>query len=104
MSKIAVLAKITAAPGKRDEVAAALAKMFPQAESEPGTELYILHDDAADGDVLWMYELYTDGDALQAHASSPAMLEAFGTFGGDLMGAPPELMMLNPRAAKGVAL
>lgn len=104
MPKIAVLAKITAAPGKRDEVAAAFDNMFSQVETEPGTELYILHDDSANGDVLWMYEMYVDGDALQAHSSSPAMLEAFGTFAGDLMGAPPELMILAPRGAKGVAL
>lgn len=104
MSKVAVIAKITAAPGKREEVAAALANMFPQVETEEGTEVYVLHDDAANADVLWMYELYRDGDALQAHSSSPAMLELFGVLGGDLMGAPPELSMLTPRQGLGVDL
>jgi quinol monooxygenase YgiN len=101
MSKTALIVKITAASGKRDDVAAALERMFPQVESEEGTELYILHDDVADPDVLWMYESYLDDEAFQAHSSSPAMAELLGAFGGDLMGAPPVLTILAPRRAKG---
>src|SRR5262245_28073032 len=101
MAKTALIVKITTAPGKRDEVAGKLDGLFQQVEQEEGTELYTLHDDAANPDVLWMYELYSDEAALQAHSSSPAMMEAFGTFGGDLMGAPPELIMVTPRRAKG---
>jgi quinol monooxygenase YgiN len=102
MSKVAVIAKITAAPGKREEVAAALTTMFAQVETEEGTEVYVLHDDNSNADVLWMYELYTDGDGLQAHSSSPAMLELFEVLGGDLMGAPPELSLLTPRQGLGL--
>jgi quinol monooxygenase YgiN len=101
MSKTAVIAKITCAAGKRDEVAAALDAMFTQVDQEPGTEVYVLHDDLGNPDVLWFYELYTDGDALQAHSTSPAMMELFGTFGGDLMGAPPEITLMTTRRAKG---
>jgi quinol monooxygenase YgiN len=101
MSKTALIVKITCAPGKRDDVAHALDSLFRQVETEEGTELYILHDDAANADVLWMYESYRDGDALQVHSSSPAMAELLGTFGGDLMGAPPELILVTPRRAKG---
>ena len=104
MSNIAVVVKITAAPGKRDEVAAGLAKMFPTVEDEAGTILYILNEDLGNADVLWMYEYYTDQAALDAHSSSPAMAELLGSLGGDLMGAPPELIMVNPIRAKGVAL
>jgi quinol monooxygenase YgiN len=101
MSKTALIVKITSAPGKRDEVAQALDGLFAEVEKEDGTEQYILHDDAANPDVLWMYELYRDGDALQVHSSSPAMAELMSTFGGDLMGAPPELILVTPRRAKG---
>ena len=75
--------------------------MFDQVQQEPGTEIYVLNDDAGNPDVLWMYELYADQDAFQAHSSSPAMMEFIGTFGGDLMGAPPELMMVTARRSKG---
>jgi quinol monooxygenase YgiN len=104
MSKISVLAKLTCASGKRDEVAAAFDAMLDQVESEAGTELYVLHDDIGDPDVLWVYELYTDQASLDAHSASEAMMALFGALGGDLMGAPPELMLLTPRGAKGVPL
>jgi quinol monooxygenase YgiN len=101
MSKTALIVKITCASGKRDEVAQALDGLFAEVEKEEGTELYILHDDAANPDVLWMYESYRDGDALQVHSSSPAMADLLGTFGGDLMGGPPELILVTQRRAKG---
>jgi quinol monooxygenase YgiN len=104
MSKISVLAKLTCASGKRDEVAAAFDAMLAHVESEPGTELYVLHDDIANPDVLWVYELYSDQAGLDAHSSSDAMMALFGALGGELMGAPPELMLLTPRGAKGVSL
>jgi quinol monooxygenase YgiN len=104
MSKVAMIAKITAAPGKRDEVTRALEAVFPHVEDEDGTELYLLHEDHSDGDVLWVYELYRDHDALQAHATSPAMGELMGALGGELVGAPPELIMLDPVRGKGYAV
>ena len=104
MSNIAVVVKITAAPGKRDEVADSLGNMFSAVEGEEGTLLYILNEDLGNPDVLWMYEYYADQAAFDAHASSPAMAELLGSLGGDLMGAPPELIMANPIKAKGVPL
>lgn len=104
MPKVAVIAKITSASGKRSEVIEHLKPMFPQADTEAGTELYVLHEDAANPDVLWMYELYADHEALQAHSSSEAMGGLLVALGGDLMGAPPELIILNPLQAKGVGL
>ncbi len=104
MSKIAVIAKITCAEGRRDEVAEALEAMFPQVDTEGGTEIYVLHQDLGHPEVLWMYELYTDEAGLQAHSTSPAMAELFTKLGGDLMGAPPELIMVSPVRAKGVDL
>jgi quinol monooxygenase YgiN len=104
MTKVGVIAKITAAEGRRDEVAEGLKKMIPTVEGEEGTELYILHEDTGSEDVLWMYELYRDAEALGTHSSSPAMAELMGALGGDLMGAPPELIVLHPVTAKGVDL
>lgn len=104
MSKVAVIAKITAASGKRADVIEQLKPMFPQAAAEAGTELYILHEDASDPDVLWMYELYTDHDALQVHSSSEAMGALIVALGGELMGAPPELIVLNPLQGKGAGI
>jgi quinol monooxygenase YgiN len=78
--------------------------MFPQVETEEGTELYVLHEDIGDANVVWFYELYTDMDALGAHSGSEAMGALMGSLGGDLVGAPPVLSIVSPINAKGVDL
>jgi len=103
MPKVAMIAKLTAADGKREELAAVLEKIFPAVEQEDGTEAYILNEDLGDDNVLWFYELYRDNDALGAHGSSDAMKEMLGGLGG-LVGAAPEMHMMLPRRAKGLAI
>ena len=103
MPKVAMVAKLTAVEGKREDLAAALEKIFPAVEQESGTEVYALHEDLGDPNVLWFYELYTDNDALGAHGSSDAMKEMLGGLGG-LIGAAPEMSIVQPRRAKGIAI
>jgi quinol monooxygenase YgiN len=103
MPKVAMIAKLTAADGKRDELAAVLEKIFPAVDQEDGTEVYALHDDLGEPNVLWFYELYRDNDAMGAHGSSDAMKEMIGGLAG-LVGAPPEMHMIEPRRAKGLAI
>lgn len=102
MSKIAVIAKLTARSGRRDELVAALAPLSEAVEGEEGTQIYAVHLDAGDADVVWFYELYTDQDALAAHSGSEAMKAAGGALGELLAGAP-EITLLSPVRAKGIA-
>ena len=104
MPKTAMIAKLTAAEGKREELIAVLEKIFPHVENEPGTEAYVLHEDSADDNVIWFYELYADNDALAAHSSSDGMKEMMSGLGGGLLGGAPEMYMLTPRRAKGVTI
>ena len=69
------------------------------AEAEEGTELYILHNDAADENVLWMYELYTDGDALAVHGGSETMAELLAKMGE--FAEATEMSFVSPVAAAG---
>jgi quinol monooxygenase YgiN len=101
--KMVIVAKLTAKGGRRDDLVAAFGEMFTQVESEGGTEVYVLHEDLADADVLWVYELYTDGDAATAHGQSEVMGRAM-TEWGDLLGAAPEINMATPVQAKGLAI
>ncbi|MCU1394542.1 MAG: hypothetical protein JWM34_2970 [Ilumatobacteraceae bacterium] len=101
MSKVAVIAKIPAQPGKRDELVAALQAALDNAEGEPDTLKYILHTDANDADVVWFYELYTDNDAFVAHGTSDAF-KAIGASLRNLAGGRPELTILNPVGGKGL--
>ena len=100
MSKITVIAKIQCQEGKRDELVAAFGDYFPQVESETDTLVYAISTDTADENTVWVYELYTGGDALKAHSSSEAF-KAFGAKLGGLLAGAPELHICNPVHAKG---
>jgi quinol monooxygenase YgiN len=101
MAKVALLAKMTAAAGKRDELVEAFGSLYDAVAGEEGTEIYALHLDAADADVVWFYELYRDMDALTAHGTSEAM-KAMGPQLASLLAAQPELIFLTPVRAKGL--
>ena len=101
MSQLTVIARIQAQEGKRDEVVAALEEYFPQVESEDGTIVYAISTDTADETAVWVYELYTGGDALQAHGGSDAFKALGGEIGGLLAGAP-ELHICTPVRSKGL--
>jgi quinol monooxygenase YgiN len=104
MPKVAVIAKLTAAEGKRDDLQAALADMgMRNVAGEPGTLIYSLNTDTRDPNVLWFFELYEDGDALAAHGGSEGMKE-LGKAIGSLVGAKTEIHVLDPVAAKGLDL
>jgi len=100
MTTPAIIAKITAQPGKRDELVAALQAMVEATNDEPGTIQYLLHIDDGDADVVWFYERYADAAAVDAHRSSEAM-KAVGLAVRDLAAGRPELTMLTLVAGKG---
>lgn len=100
MSKISVIAKITAQPGKRADVAAGMAPMLAHVETEPGTLTYLMLEDQNDADVLWMYEEYDDRNSFTAHGESDVM-KALGASIGPFMAGRPELFFCTPVGGKG---
>ncbi|MGY9073592.1 MAG: putative quinol monooxygenase [Acidimicrobiales bacterium] len=104
MAKPALLAKLTAKDGMRDDLIAVIADLgMKNVSGEPGTEIYAAHKDQGDENVVWFYELYTDGDALAAHGGSDAM-KAFGQATREFTASRAELTFLEPVAAKGIDL
>ena len=101
MSKVSVIAKIPLKPGNRDELVAAFEPMLEQVNKEAGTEIYILCSDQADENLVWVYELYSDSDAMGAHSSSETMVSLLGVVGGLLEGEP-GFHILTPIAGKGL--
>lgn len=99
MSKIAMLAKLTAQAGKRDELVKVLEQLVEGTRTEPGTLAYTLHAQADDENAVWFYELYENADALQAHSTSETMRAAGPQLAGLLAGRP-ELIRLEPKAGK----
>ena len=64
--------------------------------------MYSLHLDAGDENTLWVFELYTDGDALAAHGGSDALKALFEEIG-PMFAEAPVMSMATPAAgAKGL--
>lgn len=102
MSKTAVLAKLPIKPDAKATFTEAFAAMLAAVEAEEGTEIYILNwGQKDDENTAYIYELYTDNDALAVHSGSDAMKALMGALG-DVMAGAPELIMLTPDAGKGL--
>lgn len=101
MTQIAVVVRMKAADGQRDALAGALQTALNTAAGEPGTIYYVLHEDPADEQVLWMYEMYADQAALESHASSDAY-KALGPAIRPFLAGRPELTFLKPIGGKGL--
>ena len=99
--QVAVIARIPAKPGQRDALIKALQPMLDAAEAEAGTLRYIVHTDGGDPDVVWVYEQYTDNDALAVHGASETMKSA-GPAIGEFAGGKVELHFLAPVGGKGL--
>ncbi len=101
MSNIAIIAKLPCKPGTRSDVAAGMQAMLDHVENnEPGTLRYIMLEDSADADVIWMFEEYTDQAALDAHSTSDAMKALIGAITPHMAGRP-ELTMTTVAGGKG---
>lgn len=100
--RVAVVARIVARPEGIAEVEAALRTLVAAAAEEEGTVTYVLHREGDSG-AFWLYELYADQDAFDAHGQNPALAAAFGSFGPHLA-EPPELHVLTPLEATGLPL
>lgn len=103
MSKISIIANLTAAEGKADELAAALEGLIAAADEEPGLEIYSVHRDPKDENAFCFFELYSDQAALDAHGKGEKMKAAMGALGG-LLGGRPDVKILTPGPAKGLAV
>lgn len=103
MSKISVIAKLTAAEGKAEDLEAALRGVVDAAEEEGGLEVYSAHAAADEPGVYYFFELYQDQAAIDVHGKGDAMRAAMGAFGGLLAGRP-EVTRMTPVVAKGLAI
>ncbi len=101
MSKIAILAKLSAVEGKREELVNILAAQVGLVTDEKGTEIYALHVAADDETTVWFYELYVDQAAFAYHGTTEAM-KALGPKLAGLLAGRPEIIKLTPIVAKGL--
>ena len=103
MAKISLIATVTAAEGKEDELRDALVNLIACADEEPGCEVYSAHADRDNPSTFHFFELYTDRAALKVHGTGPRMQQAMTEIG-SLLAAKPVIQRLEPVAAKGLDL
>ena len=101
MSKISLIAKLTAAEGKASELEAVLANVISAADEEAGLEVYSAHAANDEPGVYYFFELYRDDEAKAVHGKGEGMRAAMGAFAG-LLAARPEIITMTPIAAKGL--
>ena len=92
---VTVVATMKAKPESVDTVREACKQAIEAVHSEPGCDLYSLHE--ADGTFVFV-EQWADADALKTHSTAPAIATLFGTVG-ELLDGAPDIKMLNPVAA-----
>lgn len=103
MSKISLIAKLTAVEGKQAELEAALRAVVDAAAEEDGLEIYSAHHSDDEPTVFYFFELYRDQDAKDVHGRGERMRAAMGGFAGLLAGRP-EITTMSPVAAKGIEI
>jgi quinol monooxygenase YgiN len=92
---VVVVATLTAKPESVDTVRAACTAAIEEVHSEPGCQLYSLHQK---DNVFVFVEQWADEAALQTHSTAPAIGKLFGAIGEHLDGAP-DIKALSPVVA-----
>lgn len=101
MAKISLIAQLTAAEGKVDDLKAALAAAIEAAEEEPGLLIYSASQSQDDPRSFIFFELYENDEALGVHGKGDQMRAAMKAIGGLLDGRP-VVTLMNPIVAKGI--
>jgi quinol monooxygenase YgiN len=66
-ARFAAVLQLTAAEGKRDELIHVLTNYGKTLDGEPGTTLFAAAADAADDDIVWLWEEFVDEEAVRDH-------------------------------------
>jgi len=88
---VVVVATITPLPGEEDAVRAAIVESIPKVHTEPGCELYALHEGAGE---FVMVERWESADALAVHGKADALRSLGPALAGKVAG-PPEVRRLT---------
>jgi quinol monooxygenase YgiN len=90
MARVVIFTRLTAHPGRRDDLVAALEELGAATRDESGSEIFVTHPARDEPDVVLGYEVFADDDALAAHRASEHVA-AIGPKLQELLVAPPEI-------------
>ncbi len=90
-----MLVRLTAAEGMRPALLDALHRYSDGLEEEPGTEVFIVHVDPDDANIVWLYEIFHDDDAQNDHRAAEGFAQLMSELP-DMLGGPPAILRLDP--------
>ena len=93
MTKPSVFIKFIAQSGKRDALVYHLNTVSKESEAENGTESFSVHISPIDSNAVFVYELYSDAKAKEAHENTPSYALARAKTA-EMLAAEPEVIPL----------
>lgn len=90
-----LLVRLTCTQGMRPAMLEMLNTYADGLEEEPGTEMFIVSLDADDDSIVWLYEIFHDEEAQEAHRSSAGFARMMSQMP-DLLAAPPAVLAMEP--------
>lgn len=102
MSRLAMIIKTKAKPGKRDEIQALYEELLaPRAVENEAQEAVAWCADQHDPDTFYLFEIYRDGEAMGTNAQAPWFGEYMAKVG-PLLAGEPDVGMASLEWAKGL--
>ncbi|HEY3736613.1 MAG TPA: putative quinol monooxygenase [Jatrophihabitans sp.] len=98
-SEFGALIQMTAREGMRGELLRVLRNYANTLDGEPGTQLYAVAADPNGEDLVWIWEQFADGAAVQAHFQHD-FFRALQLELEDLLAEPPAIRPLAPFVAR----
>lgn len=89
----ALIVRLTAQEGQRAALLDILNTYADGIGEEPGTEVYMVAVDPDDENLVWLYEIFRDEDAENAHRQSPGFAELMHALPQYIEGSPGVLRM-----------
>jgi len=93
--RLGLLVRLQAAPGQRAALLDVLNRYADGLEEEPGTEVFIMHLDPDDADIVWLYEIFRDEQAQDAHRAADGFAVLMTELP-DFLASPPGVLRLDP--------
>ena len=90
-----LLVRLTCKDGQRPVMLDILNTYADGLVEEPGTEVFMVSLDPDDGSLVWLFEVFKDEDAEDAHRSSAGFARMTGAMS-DHLGAPPAVLRMDP--------
>ncbi len=90
-----LLVRLTCQEGMRPAMLEVLNTYADGLEEEPGTEMFVVSLDPDDATIVWLYEVFKDEDAEEAHRASGGFARMMGTMP-EFLSAPPAVLRMEP--------